>query len=355
MVHFHFSNNFLSFFEQMILAPFLISFLVSFLITPLVIKLACFLGLVDNPQCRSHPAQIHQGTIPRAGGLAIFMGVLLTSLVFLPFDRHLKGILSGAAIVIIVGLWDDKVDLSPYLRLLTNFLAAGMVVEAGIGIVFINNPFDGIIHLNQPIADLFALFWIVWCMNMVNWSKGVDGQMPGFVAIAAVIIGILSLKFSADITQWPVAILAFITAGAYLGFLPWNFYPQKIMPGYGGGSLGGYLLATLSILSTTKVGTMILVLGVPLIDGVYTIVRRLASGRLPFWGDRGHLHHRLLDLGWGRRRIAIFYWVISALLGVFALNLNPRQKFYTVVFLAALIGGGLLWLRRLKESLEIKN
>lgn len=342
----------LGLFKHLIFFPILVSFLVSFWATPLVIKFAKFLGLVDNPQKRYHPAQVHRGTIPRAGGLAIFIGVLITSLIFLPLDRHLKGILLGAVVVIVVGLLDDKYDLSPYFRLLTNFLAAFCVVGAGIGIAFINNPFGGVIDLNQPMADLFALFWIAWCMNMVNWSKGVDGQLPGFVAIAAVVIGILSLKFSADITQWPVTILAFITAGSYLGFLPWNFYPQKIMPGYGGGSLGGYLLATLSILATTKVGTMILVLGVPLMDGVYTVVRRLASGRLPFWGDRGHLHHRLLDLGWGKRKIAIFYWLVSAVLGIIALNLNPRQKFYTVVLLAALVGGVLLWLNQLARSLK---
>lgn len=339
-------------FEQIILYPFLVSFFASFLSTPLVIKVANFFGLVDNPKKRYHPARVHQGGIPRAGGLAIFIGVLIASLLFLPLDKHLKGILLGAVIVIIVGLLDDKYDLSPYTRLLTNFLAAGCVVGAGIGIGFINNPFGGIINLSRPLANLFALFWIVWCMNMVNWSKGVDGQMPGFVAIAAFVISILSLKFSADIAQWPVITLAFITTGSYLGFLPWNFYPQKIMPGYGGGSLGGYLLATLAILSTTKVGTMILVLGVPLIDGVYTMVRRLASGRLPFWGDRGHLHHRLLDLGWSKRRIAIFYWLVSAVLGIIALNLNPRQKFYTIILLAVLMGGGLLWLSRLRRSLK---
>jgi len=335
--------------EQLIFKPFLTSLLFSFLATPLVIKLANLFGLVDNPRKRRHPAQIHQGTIPRAGGLAVFIGVLIASLVFLPFDQHLKGILMGAIIIVIVGLLDDKKDLSPYPRLLTNFLAALCVVGAGIGIAFINNPLGGIINLSLLLSNLFSLFWIVWCMDMVNWSKGVDGQMPGFVAIAAFTIGILSLKFSADITQWPVTILAFITAGSYLGFLPWNFYPQKIMPGYSGGTLAGYLLATLAILATTKVGTMILVLGIPLIDGVYTVIRRVANGRLPFWGDRGHLHHRLLDLGWSKRKIAIFYWLVSAILGIIALNLNPKQKFYTFILLAFLIGAILLWLSQWRK------
>lgn len=358
--------NFL-FFEQLIFFPFLLSLVVSFVSTPLVIKIANYLNLVDNPEKRPHPAHVHRGTIPRAGGLAIFAGLLVASLAFLPLDKHLRGILLGGLVVIGVGLLDDKYNLNPYLRLLTNFLAAAFVVGAGIGIAFINNPFGGLIHLDQPqfnfyflgeqrsiwvLSDLFALFWIVWCMNMVNWSKGVDGQMPGFVAIAGIVIGILSLKFSADIAQWPVTILAFITTGSYLGFLLWNFYPQKIMPGYGGGSLAGYLLATLSILSSAKVGTMILVLGVPLMDGVYTVLRRLASGRLPFWGDRGHLHHRLLDLGWGKRKIAAFYWLISAILGVVALYLNPQQKFFAVVLIAVFVGGVLAWSNLLRTSLK---
>lgn len=167
--------------------------------------------------------------------------------------------------------------------------------------------------------------------------------MPGFVVIAALTIGLLSLKFSADITQWPVVILAMATAGAYLGFLPFNFYPQKIMPGYGGGALAGYLLAVLAILSTTKVGTMILVLGVPLIDGGWIILRRVFQGRSPVWGDAGHLHHRLLSLGWGKRRVAVFYWLVTAILGTLALNLSSRQKFYTLIFLTALLGS-LIWL-----------
>jgi len=349
---FDYSNYLIRLFEQLIFYPFFLSFLISFLTTLPVIKLARFWGLVDNPQKRYHPAHIHQGVIPRAGGLAIFSAVLITSFIFLPLDKHLIGILSGSLVIIIVGLLDDKYDLSPYLRLVTNFLAASCVVGAGIGIDFINNPLGGVINLRPILANTFALFWIVWCMNMVNWSKGVDGQMPGFVAIAAIVIGILSLKFSADITQWPVTVLAFITAGSYLGFLPWNFYPQKIMPGYGGGSLAGYLLATLSILSTTKVGTMVLVLGIPLIDGVYTIIRRVACGRLPFWGDKGHLHHRLLDLGWSKRQVAVFYWLVSAVLGIIALHLNPKQKLYTVLLLIFLIGGILLWLSQWRKTIK---
>ena len=197
-----------------------------------------------------------------------------------------------------------------------------------------------------------ALVWIVGTMNFVNWSKGLDGQLPGIVVVAGIVIGLLSLRFVDDITQWPVMVVAFILAGAYLGFLLFNFYPQKIMPGYGGGTLAGYFLAVLAILSGAKVATAILVLGVPMLDAIYSIIRRVLSGKSPVWGDRGHLHHKLMDLGWGKRRIAVFYWLMSAILGLLALKLNSQYKLYTMVLLAVIIGGSLIWLNMATYSLK---
>ncbi len=340
--------------------PGLVALIVSFLATPLVIKLAWKLGIIDDPTKNKHIKVIHTYPVPRAGGLALFVAILVASLIFLPIDKHLKGILGGATVLALMGILDDKYNLNPYLRLAGGFLAAGIPIAAGIGIAFLSNPQGGIIDLSQPqinfyflgeqrsiwvLSDAFALIWIVFVMNMLNMgAKGVDGQLPGVVVVAATTIAMLSLKFSADIAQWPVIILAAITAGAYLGFLPWNFYPQKIMPGYGGSTLAGYFLAVLAILSTTKVGTLIVVLGIPLIDTGYTIVRRILAKKSPVWGDRGHLHHRLLDLGWGKRRVAVFYWVISAFLGILALNLNTSSKLYTMVGTAILLGGVILWL-----------
>jgi UDP-GlcNAc:undecaprenyl-phosphate GlcNAc-1-phosphate transferase len=354
--------------KSLIIEPLLISALISFVLTPPTIWLAKKLNLVTDIKKRKHPAHTHQGIIPRAGGLPIFLAIGLTALFLLPLDKHLTGILTGATTLIIIGLLDDKFDLNPYLRMAACFFAAGMVVIAGIGIAFINNPIGkGVIRLDQPqisffllgekrslwiLADILALIWIVWLANIVNWVKGFDGQLPGIVFIAGLTIALLSFKFSADITQWPVTILASILAGAYLGFLPFNFYPQKIMPGYGGGSLAGFMLAVLAILSTTKVGTTIIVLGVPMIDAFYTVFRRLFSGRSPVWADRGHLHHRLLDLGWGKRKTAFFYWLTTAVLGIAALYLNSRQKFYTIVMLTLLLGGILLWLRFLSTWLK---
>ncbi len=193
------------------------------------------------------------------------------------------------------------------------------------------------------LADVLALIWIVWCMNMINWSKGLDGQLPGVVVIAAVIIAMLSFRFTEDVTQWSVTILAAITAGAYLGFLPWNWYPQKMMPGYGGGALAGFLLAVLSILSGAKLATLILVLAIPMIDAGYVIVRRIKEGKSPVWGDRGHFHHKLMDLGWNKPKIAVFYWLVTLVLGLMALQLNARQKVFTIVLLILMFGAVLLW------------
>lgn len=330
----------------------IISFLISFSLTPLVIYFAKKAKLIDDLK-RKHPAKTHKGSIPRGGGLGIYIAILLSSAVFLPFSKVLAGIFLGGFLTVLIGLWDDYRDLSPYFRFLMNLLTAIIVVGLGVGVPFITDPFNGVIHLDTVRltfeffgshsilvwADVFSILWIVWMMNVTGWSAGVDGQLPGFVVIACIVIAILSQRFAAhDISQVVVKDLALITAGGFLGFLPWNFYPQKIMPGYGGKSLAGFMLAVLSILSGAKVGTAVLVLGLPMIDGFYTLTRRILSKKSPFKADRGHLHHRLLDLGWGRRKIAVFYWVITALLGFFALNLTSQGKFFVVILVAVLLG-----------------
>lgn len=354
--------------NELILFPAIVSVAVAFLATPLVIRLAKKWGIIDDPAKSRHPKVIHTYAVPRGGGLAIFIAIFLSVLIFLPLDKHLTGILAGAIIILVLGILDDKYDLNPYIRLLVQFAAAGAPIVAGIGIAFVSHPAGGIIDLSNPqinffllgeprsiwlLSDLFALFWIVALMNFLNMgAKGVDGQLPGVVSIAAATIALLSLQFSADIAQWPVIILAVIVSGAYLGFLPWNFFPQKIMPGFSGSNLAGYFLAVISILTTTKVGTLFVVLGVPLVDSGYTILRRILSGKSPVWGDRGHLHHKLLDLGLTKRQVAYFYWLITALLGALAINLNTSYKLYTIVGVAILVGGFILWLTYRPRSLK---
>lgn len=335
-------------FAQLVLVPFVLAIVLSSAITYITILIYRALGLVDKSTAKDHPKNVHTIPVPRGGGLPIFITMVFVATMFLKFDRSLAGIFAGAFILTVLGVLDDVFNLSPYFRLILGVGAAAMVVRAGIGINYISNPLGaGIIHFEQTkwIAEGLAVLWIVWAMNFVNMgAKGLDGQLPGVVVIAAVVMGILSFRFVNDTTTWPSAYLAFTLAGAYGGLLIFNFYPQKIMPGWGGGALAGYFLAVISMLSGAKVATALIVLGVPLMDVIYAIVRRIISGKSPVWGDDQHLHHRLLKLGWSKRGVAAFYWVVTALLGTLALQLNSELKIYTIVLIAVVVGGLLLWI-----------
>jgi len=342
-----------------IITAFFLALTATYLITPCVIAFAKQYNLVDNPKKRYHPAHTHIGIIPRAGGLALLSGILIASYVLLPINTLLVHISAASILLVIVGLLDDRKDVNPYIRLGTNSIAALLIIYAGVSVPYITNPFTGGIisfsdyqfilpffgQLTIPLfSDFIAFIWIMWTMSIIGWSSGVDGQMPGFVAIAAFVLGILSLRFSLfDPSQISVTLLAFIIAGAFAGFIPWNFYPQKIMPGYGGKTVAGFFLALLGILSYAKLGTALLVLGIPMIDAVYTLIRRFIKGSSPVVADRGHLHHKLLELGWGRRRIALFYWGVSAILGLIALSVKSQQKLFALLLFSVIIGGFLLW------------
>lgn len=348
------------------LLAFFFSLIVSAAVAPLVIKFYRKHNWIDDPSSNHHVKKTHTQAVPRGGGIVIFTAVLLGVLLFLDLDKHLYGILGGAFILMIVGYLDDVKDLHPLLRLFTGFLAALMVVGAGIGIAYINHPLGaGIIHLDQPqialtlfgehrniwiLADLFGLFFILWNMNIVNWSKGVDGQMPGFVMIALIFIGILSQRFSGDPAQFSVQTLSFIVAGAFGGLLIWNMYPQKIMPGYGAGSLAGFFLSVVAILGGAKVATALMVLAIPTADAIFTITRRIIAGKSPWWGDRGHLHHKLMDvLGWNKVQVAVFYWLTSLCMGILSLYLNTQGKMITMAIAATLVFGFLVW-AKLQQS-----
>lgn len=324
----------------------------SYLLTIPTIALAKKFHLVTDSKTRMHPAHTHVGIIPRAGGLPIYLSILFSSFIFLPISKIIFGILFAGFFLVVLGLFDDAYDLSPYMRFIANILISTLVIAFGLGIPYISNPFGGVIRLDFwqiPInflgvhsiwvaADILAIIWLTWSTNMINWSKGIDGQLPGFVTITAIFLGLLSQRFTNhDISAQSVTILSFIVAGAFLGFLPHNFYPQKIMPGYGGGALAGFLLGILSILSFGKLGTAVLILSIPLIDACYTIFRRLKKRRSPFRADWGHFHHRLMEIGWGKRRIAIFYWLFSLILGISSLFLKGFEK-----MIAFILTGGLL-------------
>jgi UDP-GlcNAc:undecaprenyl-phosphate GlcNAc-1-phosphate transferase len=339
--------------------------LFSFILTVPTIILAKKYKLVTDKTKRYHPAHTHQGIIPRGGGLPIYLALLASCFIFIDINKIMIGILLAGFLLVVLGLLDDYFDISPYARFVANILISATAIGFGLGIPYIFNPFGGIIRLDTwkiavnflgshhvwVLADLLAIIWLSWTMNMVNWSKGVDGQLPGFVGITAFFLGLLSQRFTAhDISVESVVIFAFIVSGSYIGFLPFNFYPQKIMPGYGGGALAGFLLGVLSILSFGKVGTAILIMAVPTIDAFYTIVRRLKNRRSPFRADWGHLHHRLLEIGWGKRRIAVFYWTVSLILGLVSLWVKGIYKLIIFLTIAVVILIFIMMVNKIKRQ-----
>jgi len=346
---------------------FFTALFLSLILIPITMIFAARFGMVDDPKKHAHPAILHKKTVPRAGGLAIFLSFLGTVLFTIGPTKQIAGILLGGAILTFGGVWDDRSDLGKGVKFAIQIAATLVVVGFGIGISFIANPlniFGGfglgeIIRLDTLrfvinfagthsiyiFADLFAFFWIIWVINMLNFSAGVDGQLGGIAFIALFIIFAVSLRFAlVDPTQMMVAKLALIGAGSTLGFLVFNFYPAKIFPGDSASYFLGFLIAVLAIISGAKVGTAMLVIAVPLIDGVFTVIRRVASGKSPFLGDRGHLHHRLLEIGFSQRQVALFYWLLCAILGAIAFVLPSEGKVFAGVVIGIIVLGGLLWL-----------
>lgn len=342
--------------------PFFTAFAVTTIFTFLSIPLIKKLGLIDDPKLHKHPGIIHTKPIPRGGGLPLFLGTFVTCIFFLTFNTSIIAVFFAAFLALSIGLMDDKLnaqskDVSPYLRFFINILTAVIVVASGISIHFITNPFGaGVLRLDMikltiPLiqftflaSDLISIIWLIWVMNMLNWSKGVDGQMPGIVAISAIVIGILSLRLNpAGHGGFVDAQLSFIIAGSAIGFLFFNFYPAKIFPGYGATALY-LLLGVASILTSAKLATAILVMGVPTFDAFFIILRRILSKKSPFQGDKKHLHHILLKLGYTQRQIALFYWSISGILGMLSFLMESRSKVFAIFMVIAITGGALLFL-----------
>lgn len=325
--------------------------LVSWLVCPFVIRLAARWGVVDDPETHHHPAILHHRPVPRAGALAFFLAFMVVAALFLPQTKHLLGIYAGVLVAVVLGVLDDRYDLNPYLRLALEILAVGAVVASGIGITVLRNPLGGIIRLdtiNIPIflwgehhilllADALALIWMLWVMNILSWSNGVDGQFSGIMAISFLVVVILALRFVGyEPIQEQTALLAAIAGGAALGLLPATWHPAKVFWGFGA-IAPGLILAALGILSGAKIATALLVLLVPALDGVVAIVRRTWRGRSPVWGDREHLHHQLLNRGWSQRQVAGFYWGLTGICGVLALLTAEKTKALTILSLGGVV------------------
>lgn len=331
------------------------------LFTPLALWIARRYDFIDYPD-RNHPAILQTKPLPRAGGIAMYGAFVVAALLLVqPIPPALVAVFVAAGINVVVGTLDDRFDIHPVIRLGSLLLSALIVVGAGITIPYITNPFavvndqNWLLYLNElswsvaipgtswlytfhPLADGLAVLWIVWLINSLNWSKGIGGQLSGISAIAAFTLGGTALLFTAgNEAQFTTAILCFVVAGCAIGFLPFNFPPERQLPGYGASSFLGLMLAVLSMLSGAKLAAAILVLGIPTIDGLIAVVRRVSQGKLPIWGDRSHLYHKLLDLGWSKRQIVLSYWIVTAILGVIALTLVGQQKIYAFVIVGALL------------------
>ena len=298
-------------------------------LTPLIRRFVVHHEIVDLPEER----RVNTIPMPRAGGLAIAAGFLVTSALFLLLNQQfqivrvsipaneLAALLIGGAAAAALGAIDDFLDLRARWQLIGQVGLALFAVGAGIVIDYINDPFGpGIIRFAAPLGAGFTIFWIVGMINSINFIDGLDGLSSGIALIAAVTLGLISL--STPVGQPLVAILCFTLAGSLLGFLRWNLHPATIFSGTSGVQFVGYTLAVLSILGTAKVAVALLVLGVPIIDTFWIIVRRLRQGRSPFSPDRHHIHHRLLDLGLSHRQTVFVIYGLCLVLAVLALVLS---------------------------------
>jgi UDP-GlcNAc:undecaprenyl-phosphate GlcNAc-1-phosphate transferase len=332
-----------------IVAAFIAAALLSLVLTPLVRRVVLRYRIVDRPDAR----RVNLVPVPRSGGLAVSAAFLVVATAFLlingavglvPVPVTFKpsgavALLLGGAVAAGLGAADDWFDLRARWQLAGQVVLAAGAVALGITIGFINNPLGGpLIRFEGAFAAGFAMFWIIGMINSINWIDGLDGLSSGVSLIAAVTLGLISL--STQVAQPLIAVLCFALAGALLGFLRWNFHPASIFAGTSGVQFVGYTLAVLSVLGTAKVAVALLVLGVPIIDTFWIIVRRLSERRSPFTPDRSHIHHRLLDLGLSHRQTVLAIYGICIALAVLALILTGATQLYA--FLGVFVASGLV-------------
>jgi UDP-GlcNAc:undecaprenyl-phosphate/decaprenyl-phosphate GlcNAc-1-phosphate transferase len=294
-----------------------VAFVIVMLLTPAVGGMARMLGAVDRPDAR----RLNRRPIPRLGGLAIFLGILVPSLAFLDLSSESRGVLLGAAIATVVGAVDDFRGLSPPAKLGGQFVAAAVPAAFGVWIDHFTFPFLGVIDLPAWVGVPISMLFIVAVMNMVNFLDGMDGLAAGVCAIAGVTYAVLALSLG----KADPAILSAVVAGACLGFLRHNFFPARIFMGDSGALCLGFILASVSIQGLLKTASTVvlllplLVLAVPIIDTSFVVARRVKQNRPIYAADRGHLHHRFLNIGFTQRRAAVTMWLWCASLAGAAL------------------------------------
>ncbi len=294
-----------------------IALFVVVLLTPAVGGMARLLGVVDEPDAR----RLNRRPIPRLGGLAIFLGIVVPSLAFLDLSGEMRGILLGAAVACVVGAVDDFRGLPPASKLAGQVLAAAIPTAFGVWVDHFTFPFLGAVDLPAGVGVPLTIFWIVAVMNMVNFLDGLDGLASGVCAISGVTFAVISLSLGKP----DAAILSAVVAGACVGFLRHNFFPARIFMGDSGALVLGFTLASISVVGLLKTASTVvlflplLVLAVPIIDTSFVVAKRLKYRRPISGADRSHLHHRFVDIGFSQRRAALTMWAWTATLGAAAL------------------------------------
>lgn len=342
--------------------PAILSFGIVYLLTPKIIGLLKENGIVTDPQLHRHPGMLLVQPSARGGGMIFALGFVVSSVFFIKISPVFIGLTISLVLAAILGILDDiqntrpldklKFIEDPKVRFILQGLIAMPVLFSGIQILNISNPFNGLFDLTiwqlnigggifYPIAFAFTLVWFLWIMNLLSWSNGVDGQYSGIIGIAAIVIAVITMRETPlTLDQRNLVNMAAIIAGASLGLLPYTWHPSKIMWGFGA-ITAGISLATLSVLTKAKIATALLVLAVPFLDGVITVFRRISQGKSPLKGDKGHLHHLLLQRGWGIKKVAVFYWastLITGYIGIRAADKDPMLAALTLAgFIAFLI------------------
>lgn len=316
--------------------PFSLALILALIFTPLIKRAAEILKIVDLP----NPRKIHQKPVALLGGLAVFLAFSLTLIVFWQkgdivdvkiSDAYLWAILAGGLILMVGGFLDDKFNLKPGRQLIFPLLAIAVVLISGVKITYITSPFGGILGFPLPLGALMAFFWLLGMIYTTKFLDGLDGLVAGVTVIGSLIIFIVSLYW--DVPSSGTSVLALILAGACLGFLFFNWHPAKIFLGEGGSVFCGFMLGILAIISGSKIATALLIMGIPILDVLWVIGRRLGQGKSPAKADTKHLHFRLLDIGLSHRQAVIFLYALTAAFGITSLFLPSRGKLIALVIL----------------------
>ena len=323
-------------------AALVVALLISLVSTPVVKNLAAKVGAVDVPKDNR---RMHDHPIPRMGGLAIFFGFVLSVLIFAELTPQLRGMLLGASMIVVLGIFDDIYALKALPKLFVQIAAALVAVCSGNVIEALSNPN---IFSSDPYWELgilkipFTVLWIVAITNAVNLIDGLDGLACGVSTISSMTLLVISLV----VADGPAAVLMAALAGGCIGFLPYNLNPAKIFMGDTGATFLGYVLAVVSIQGLFKFYTIIsfavpfLMLGLPIFDTCFAILRRVSHGQSPMAPDRGHIHHRLIDMGFTQKQAVAVLYIISAILGLSAVVLTTAGAEKAMLLLLALCAAG---------------